>query len=636
MLLLSSCLLCTPIGATTFDAFSLWVGETMLRGANIYQRPVYPELDGDEFMGPGPFGPPYTQADFDALAALGANYVNLSTVGLFSEKAPFELDPQAEASLDALLGMAERAGLFVVISFRTGPGRSDFSVCCLGDDWFDPSIYLNDTVWVNSSAQDAWVEMWKYTAQRYASNPVVVGYDLMVEPNSNEVLYDDWEPAHFYAAHGDSLADWNQLYPRIIEGIRQVDPSTPILVQPMGYGDVAWLPFMRVVEDSRTIYTVHQYEPYVYTHQDAPFQNSYPGSFDTDEDGVAERVDRSWLENLLQTVDQFMSDHHVRCAVNEMGVQRWEPGADRFISDEISLLEERGLNWAVWAWEPAWEPWARDVTDFNFRLGPDPENTEDVPGNDLEHALTNAWTANNVDPSDEDAGAALLIPGSANLPGLNETRWRTELEIKAVGSKPAIFSIALLQRDRENVAPRMATLSLEAAAVVRFENALDELFSFNGAAALLMTPLSGKILTTSRTFTGDATEGTFGQYVPAIPVSDAIAFGETAELIQLSGSNGDTGFRTNIGLVNTSSSSINVSLEVFDADGSSLGVISQNLEGLEYRQIDRVLTGIINSEVADAWIRLSTSTPGGTFLAYASVVDNASGDSILIPALRSR
>jgi hypothetical protein len=47
-----------------------------------------------------------------------------------------------------------------VISFRTGPGRAEFSVCCLEDvgDWYDES-YLNDSMWQDQDAQDAWVAM---------------------------------------------------------------------------------------------------------------------------------------------------------------------------------------------------------------------------------------------------------------------------------------------------------------------------------------------------------------------------------------------------------------------------------------------------------------------------------------------
>jgi len=618
----------TAVEAADIDPWILWAGPTMLRGANIYQRKVYPELDGEEFMGSGPFGPPYTQEDFTRLAALGANYVNLSVAGIFTKDPPYTVDTGAQADLDSLLAMAENAGLFAVISFRTGPGRSDFSVCCHGDDWYDPEVYEDDSVWSNPEAQDAWVDMWTYTAARYASNPVVVGYDLMVEPNSNEVLYDEWDPEEFYTQYSGTLADWRQLYPRIIEAIREVDRITPILVQPNGYAAVDWLPYMETVADPRTIYAVHQYEPYVYTHQSPPLENRYPGTFDTDDDGTKEIVDRSWLDQLLKTIDAFSSEYGTRCVVNEMGVQRWEPGAEIFLSDEIALLEERGLNWAVWAWEPAWEPWAEDVTDFNFRLGPDPSNVEDVPGNALETVLHSSWTSNLLHPGESDD--TFLLPAAANLPGDNETRWRTELQLKAIGGSNAVISIALLERDRENPAPESRILSLPEGRSIRVSNVLEELFAYEGAAALLLTPLSGQFIAGSRTCTGDVSSGTFGQYIAAVPVGDAAAWGQSVEFIQLSGQTGESGMRTNLGIINPEMKPEDVLIEVFSAQGNSLGTIRLQLGPWEYRQLNRILSGISNGDVPDAWIRIRTETPGGALHAYASVIDNVSGDSILI------
>ncbi len=613
------------------DPWTLWTGPTTLRGANVYQRRVYPELDGEEFMGPGPFGPPYVQSDFNALAALGANYVNISCPGIFGEKPPYELDEAARVNLDALLEMAAEADLFAVISFRSGPGRGEFSICCLGDDWYDPDLYLDDSIWTEEAAQDAWVAMWRATAERYRDNPVVVGYDLMVEPNSNEVVFDEWEPEIFYRDHGGSLADWNQLFPRIVEAIRQVDTRTPILVQAMGYSDIDWFPWIEVVDDDRTLYALHQYQPFLFTHQEPPPVNTYPGYFDGDEDGDSERIDRDWLESLLGTIDEFIETHGVVVAVNEMGVMRWEPGAERYLADEIGLLEERGLNWAVWAWEPQWPPWTTEVTEFNFRLGPDPSNTEDMPGNALEGVLSGAWSGNTVRPSSS-AGEPLFLAAAANLPGLAETRWRTDLEIRAMGDEAAVVSIELLERDRANPSPRSVTVTLDPGTARRFVNVLEELFRFEGAAALRLTPVTGGIFATSRTFTSDGEGGSFGQYVPVVPLDEATGADGSAELIQLTGTPGTPGFRTNIGILNVTDAPIDVTMVITAADGGELGTVSVSLDALEYRQLNEVLSGLGQGPIGDACASLTTSTPGGSFLAYASIVDNATGDAILIPA----
>ncbi len=113
-----------PATSGEVDKWALWTRGTQLRGANIYQRRVYPELDGPDFMGHDTVGPPYTQADFDRLAALGANYVNVSHPGLFAEAPPYALDEDIQDNLDHLLDAIAQADMFAVISFRTGPGRS--------------------------------------------------------------------------------------------------------------------------------------------------------------------------------------------------------------------------------------------------------------------------------------------------------------------------------------------------------------------------------------------------------------------------------------------------------------------------------------------------------------------------------
>ena len=419
LILAVSITLASAVGSagTPIDKFALWDNQsgTELRGANVYQRRVYPKLDGETFMGDGPFGPPYTQDDFARLAAMGANYVNISCPGLFTEEAPYRLDQAAQENLDRLLEMAEKAGLFAVITFRTGPGRSEFWAF-FGEDyrsdpdegWFSPSYYDN-RVWGDPRAQEGWIEMWRYTAERYWESPIVVGYDLMCEPNSNEVgsyplggPLDIWDPDEFYSRYGGTSYDWNQFFPRIVSAIREVDQDTPILVGGMAYSAVDWLPYTKPVDDPRTVYTVHQYAPMAYTHQVPPdLANTYPGTFDADWDGIPERVDRAWLDRLLGTVDRFREEHGVPVAVNEYGLMRWEPGGERFIDDEMGLFEERGMNYAIWLWECSWGPYAREVDAFNFRHGPDPDSHVDVQTSPLLETIERYWDLNAIRPSDD-------------------------------------------------------------------------------------------------------------------------------------------------------------------------------------------------------------------------------------------
>jgi hypothetical protein len=292
--------------------------------------------------------------------------------------------------------MAAAADLFAVITFRTGPGRSEFAIIG-GGDWL-PDGNIIETVWTDETARLAWAEMWRFTAERYRDNPIVVGYDLMCEPNSNASL-DIWNPETFYADYAGTGYDWNAWYPDLVSAIRQADSSTPILVGGNSYSGVEWLPYLQPANDPRIVYTFHQYSPHEYTHQEPPeLTRAYPGTFDTDYDNSAETFNRSWLENLLTIATDFQSTHQVVLAVNEFGLERWAPGGADYVRDEMALFEQHGWNYAVWQWHASWPPLAEGDNGFNFLFGPDPANLTGVP-NALLDALTGAWLRNTLRPS---------------------------------------------------------------------------------------------------------------------------------------------------------------------------------------------------------------------------------------------
>jgi hypothetical protein len=369
------------------DKWSLWSNGIQLRGDNIFQRRVY-SFDTGNFLGPGPVGPPYAQSDLDRLRAEGANVAQISGPGLYTENPPYVLDTGVQTNLDNLITMATNAGLHVVISFRTGPGRSEAAF-----NYFPPG-YDNDAVWTNQAAHDAWVAMWTYTANRYKNNPQVVGYDLMVEPNSNHRLFDDFDPAHFYAAHGNTLADWNPLAAAITTGIRSVDADTPIIVCGMSYGSIFWLNYIVPTGDTKTVYSTHYYEPFNYTNQDFPpfgVPIPYPGHFDPDGGGAVD-VNKAWLENELSPIDTWQNAHPtLPVIVGEFGVVRYAPGAETYMADVTSIFEAKGVTHFQWMWKSTWAPSLSDDM-FDITHGPDPANHADVPDNALLQAVRVDWS----------------------------------------------------------------------------------------------------------------------------------------------------------------------------------------------------------------------------------------------------
>lgn len=289
-------------GPRSLTKSALWSEGTRLRGANIWQKRIERKYDGDSF-GNGELGPPYSLGDFQALAGLGANLVNVSHPGLFTERPPYRIDPAAVKNLESLLEVIRRADMFAVISLRTGPGRNE---AVFDDREADRAL---QTLWREPPARYAWVRMWRETAARFRSSPVVVGYHLMVEP------------------HGASSAQWNRLAGRIIREIREVDRETPILVSGLEWGRVSALEALSLPEDPGLIYVFHQYEPFAYVRPRSPL------------------------------------------AVLEFGIRRREPGAATFLEKQVAAFEELGLNHAIWLWESSWPGIGYD--EFNYRKSPD-------------------------------------------------------------------------------------------------------------------------------------------------------------------------------------------------------------------------------------------------------------------------
>lgn len=344
-----------PAPRPTTTKLDLWKKGTVLRGANLWQKVIDRKQD-EGGLGPDVVGPPYSDASLKSLAALGANWVLLSHPGLFSEMAPYTVTGEVEAHLDALLDRIEKADLFVVLAFRTGPGRNEYDF----DEGNSKSLH---TVWTNPEEQAKWVSMWQHTARRYRSRKNIVGYEIMVEPNVETKFPKLSEPEKV----------WNTFAKQLVEAIRSEDPTTPILVSPIGFSNARFLDKLSVPENTGSIVSIHRYDPYEYTHQTATHRVAPPS-------------------------ERFTLPHRsLPIAITEFGVVRWASGALGFLEKELEYLDSVGVNSAVWLWESDWKLITYD--EFNYRKGEDAKNHLDKIPNPLLSLLEKYWRKNTVRPS---------------------------------------------------------------------------------------------------------------------------------------------------------------------------------------------------------------------------------------------
>ena len=90
--------------------------------------------------------------------------------------------------------------------------------------------------------------------------------------------------------------------------------------------------------------------------------------------------------------------------------------------------------------------------------------------------------------------------------------------------------------------------------------------------------------------------------------------------------------RTNIGLTNVADGSSGVRLRFFDGGGFELGTQDISLGPGEHRLLTRALRLVTADDLAGARVEIIPSDDESAVIAYASVVDNASGDPTFIEA----
>jgi hypothetical protein len=75
-----------------------------------------------------------------------------------------------------------------------------------------------------------------------------------------------------------------------------------------------------------------------------------------------------------------------------------------------------------------------------------------------------------------------------------------------------------------------------------------------------------------------------------------------------------------------------VEVELYDGDGTLLGTVDVALDPYEFKQVNKIFSRVTSEAVDDGYAIISSDSNRAKFLAYASVVDNRTGDPIYIPA----
>ena len=235
-----------------------------------------------------------------------------------------------------------------------------------------------------------------------------------------------------------------------------------------------------------------------------------------------------------------------------------------------------------------------------------------------------------------------FVAGLAYTPGAaSGSVWQSDLTIlNPDPTLSATYSLAFLDGGNP-VAPKdlvWKPITLGAQQIASASNVVSTFFGkpLGSYGAVIVrgdvAPVAPSI--TSRTYNnGDPGKGTFGLSVPATQATSGVSQQSSAAQQLLIGLRDDGSAYTNIGLVSLISTDVShAHLTFFDAAGANLGVIPVDVPPYGVVQLTKPLTsggGLANPPLALYRVQV-TVDPGGAVYPYATVIDQASTDPIVV------
>jgi aryl-phospho-beta-D-glucosidase BglC (GH1 family) len=239
-------------------------------------------------------------------------------------------------NLDRAVEFAGGNGLRLILDLHECPGH-DFSEAAkipvqklFGDD----DTYIKKTG-----------KIWAYLAERYAQ------YEHVLFETLNEPV-------------APAAGIWNDVKDRLCAEIRSHAPKSTIITGSNMWNWPSTFDSLTPFDDDNIIYSVHFYEPLLFTHQNAPWIGNpeiktarpYPGDYGP---GFVRKYgltlsagawDRDRFVKEFTPVNTFSKKYNARIICNEFGV--YTPvelqSQLRWYDDLLSVLKEMGIGFSYW------------------------------------------------------------------------------------------------------------------------------------------------------------------------------------------------------------------------------------------------------------------------------------------------
>jgi hypothetical protein len=224
-----------------------------------------------------------------------------------------------------------------------------------------------------------------------------------------------------------------------------------------------------------------------------------------------------------------------------------------------------------------------------------------------------------------------LLPVIAHGPGLNNSVWRSDVQI--YNPDPNAATTPLNMTATYKGVDKALQIQTSTYIFTDFMNVFPNGDTMGSAIITVRAQHAPQIWTRTYNVTDS---GTFGQFIPAIRLDSAgggAAIGSGK--YYMAGLRNDARYRTNLGLINPNAQTINANVRVYDDQGLQIGSFTRTLSSFQLDQFSITAATAAPNLKGDRPFSVEIEVPDGQWLlAYASYVDGGSNDPIWIQAIR--
>ncbi|HEX7708835.1 MAG TPA: hypothetical protein VF701_20410 [Thermoanaerobaculia bacterium] len=255
-------------------------------------------------------------------------------------------------------------------------------------------------------------------------------------------------------------------------------------------------------------------------------------------------------------------------------------------------------------------------------------------------------TPNSTPPPD-----ALIIPAVAHATGIN-TEFQSDVRLANTSPQLMSYQIAFIPTgDTGITVGQRSNVTVEPGRTIALDDVIRTWFGTGegnrsgvlevrpqtpSSKSISSVPIGGlaKVVSfaASRTFS-NSSNGTFGQFIPAIPYANFVSgagLNSPAGLLSLQQLAQSNRFRTNLGLLESSGHPSSLLVKVFGLGGQEITQFTTQLKGGQHTQLNSFLVANGVNSLDDGRVEVSIASGNGKVTAYASVLDNETNDPLLV------